>query len=56
MLVIIIIRVLTENASRPEAEKLHVVVSISPQAIVSVAKKYLLSTDDCVGKLAGMYS
>jgi len=46
-------KVLAENTSRPPGEKLTIVVSLSPQAIVSIATKFSLSPDDAAQKLAG---
>ncbi|CAL4105050.1 unnamed protein product [Meganyctiphanes norvegica] len=46
-------RVLSENSARPPGEKLTVVVSLSPQAIISIATKFSLNSDDAAQKLAG---
>lgn len=45
-------RILDENNSRETSEKLTIVVSLSPQAVLSIAAKYSLGADECAQKLA----
>ncbi|MPC77302.1 Cytosolic Fe-S cluster assembly factor NARFL [Portunus trituberculatus] len=45
-------RVLAENNSREISEKLTIIVSMSPQAVLSIAAKYSLGADECAQKLA----
>lgn len=45
-------RVLGENAHKEGSEKLTVLVSLSPQAVLSIAAKHSLAADECAQKLA----
>ncbi|XP_042240301.1 cytosolic Fe-S cluster assembly factor narfl-like isoform X2 [Homarus americanus] len=46
-------RVLAENNELQDSEKKTVVVSLSPQAIISIGAKFFLSADECAQRLAG---
>ena len=48
-------RVFAENEERTEAERVHIVVSISPQTTLSIAKKFSISPESCIQKLASKY-
>lgn len=48
-------RILAENNSRETSEKLTIIVSLSPQAVLSIAAKYSLGTDECAQKLASYF-
>lgn len=48
-------RILAENNGRETSEKLTILVSLSPQAILSIAAKYSLGTDECAQKLASRW-
>ncbi|XP_071542141.1 cytosolic Fe-S cluster assembly factor narfl isoform X2 [Panulirus ornatus] len=48
-------RILAENSEREESEKQTVVVSLSPQAVLSISAKFFLSADDCARKLASYF-
>ncbi|XP_027223103.2 cytosolic Fe-S cluster assembly factor narfl [Penaeus vannamei] len=46
-------RVLAENSNLGEEERRTVVVSLSPQSVLSLAAKFGLNADDCAQKLTG---
>lgn len=46
-------RVLVENSNLGEQERRRVVVSLSPQSVLSLAAKFGLNADDCAQKLTG---
>ncbi|KAK8397886.1 hypothetical protein O3P69_004587 [Scylla paramamosain] len=48
-------RILAENNSREISEKMTIIVSLSPQAILSIAAKYSLGADECAQKLASYF-
>ncbi|KAG0716324.1 Cytosolic Fe-S cluster assembly factor NARFL [Chionoecetes opilio] len=48
-------RILSENNSGETSEKLTIIVSLSPQAVLSIAAKYSLGTDECAQKLASYF-
>lgn len=45
-------RILDENASKEDSEKLTVLISLSPQAVLSIAARHSLGADECAQKLA----
>ncbi|XP_076043435.1 cytosolic Fe-S cluster assembly factor narfl [Oratosquilla oratoria] len=48
-------RVLESNKQKTEGEASIIAVSLSPQAIVSIAHKYSLTPDECAKKLSGYF-
>ncbi|KAK3886746.1 hypothetical protein Pcinc_009122 [Petrolisthes cinctipes] len=48
-------RILEENNKKVESERLVVVLSLSPQSVLSIAAKYSMETDECIQKLAGYF-
>lgn len=48
-------RVLGDNANKEESEKLTVIMSMSPQAVLSIAARHSLGADECAQKLASYF-